>query len=223
MTTSSSNRTTPIICLEGASAIGKTTLAAALARECGAALVPELDASDAPPVGQSACWFVERHAAQWRLARASATGVPFAMLDGDPFKGLWYNWTYAGEGWEGVDVVAPLYRAQLKSGALDFPDLYVILTATQEQLRQRRDSDPTRRRRNFEKHLRIVEPQRRYFAALREAAPSRVVFMDSSRQSALVSRTLEALRRLPSTPPDSERLLDHITDWLREHAPTTTV
>jgi deoxyadenosine/deoxycytidine kinase len=53
-----------VLCLEGPSAVGKITLAAALARECGAVVVPELDASGAPAVGRSAAWFVERHAAQ---------------------------------------------------------------------------------------------------------------------------------------------------------------
>lgn len=43
-----------VLCLKGLSAVGKTTLAAALARECGAAVVPELDASGAPAVGRSA-------------------------------------------------------------------------------------------------------------------------------------------------------------------------
>jgi cytidylate kinase len=36
-----------IVCLEGPSAVGKSSLASALARECGATVVPELDASGA--------------------------------------------------------------------------------------------------------------------------------------------------------------------------------
>src|SRR5215208_5483655 len=173
MTTSSCGGAQLLVCLEGPSAVGKTTLAGAVARECGAAVVPELDASGAPPVGRSAAWFVERHAAQWRLARELAAAAPFAVLDGDPFKGLWYNWVYAGEGWEGVETVAPLYRAQVEAGALAFPDLYVVLTAPEEELRRRRAGDASRTRRNFEKHLRLVGPLLRYFGALREAAPAR--------------------------------------------------
>src|SRR5215213_9800231 len=111
MTPQSSDHVPRIICLEGPSAVGKTTLAETLARECGAAVVPELDASGAPPAGSSAAWFAERHAAQWRRARELAAGAPFAVLDGDPSQGLWYNWVYAGEGWEGLETVAPLYRA----------------------------------------------------------------------------------------------------------------
>ena len=208
-----------VVCLEGPSAVGKTTLAAALARECGAAVVPELDASGAPAAGRSAAWFVERHARQWRLARELAAGAPFAVLDGDPFKGLWYNWVYAAEGWEGVETVAPLYRAQVSAGALALPDLYVALTAPGEELRRRRDGDATRSRRNFEKHLLLAGPLRRYFGELREAAPARVFILETGSREELIARVSAALERLPPGPPESLRLLDHMARWLRSQPP----
>jgi hypothetical protein len=219
MSTSYSQSIPLVVCLEGPSAAGKTTLAAALARECGAAVVPELDASGAPPAGRSAAWFVERHAAQWRLARELASGAPFVTLDGDPFKGLWYNWVYAADGWEGVEAVAPLYRARVAEGALAFPDLYVALTATEEELRARRAGDPTRTRSNFEKHLALAAPLRRYFGALREAAPVRVLIVETSQREGLVGLVVEALARLPPDPPDSLKLLDRMAAWLASHPP----
>lgn len=214
MTTPPSYASPLVVCIEGPSAVGKTTLAAALARECGAAVVPELDASGAPPVGRSAAWFVERHAEQWRLARELAAAAPFAVLDGDPFKGLWYNRVYASDGWEGVETVAPLYRAQVERGALDFPDLYVALTAAEEELRRRRAADASRPRRNFEKHLRLAGPLRRYFGELSEAAPGRVLIIETNRQDELVGKVSEAIRSLPPGTPDSLRLLNHMASWL---------
>ena len=209
----------PVVCLEGPSAVGKTTLAAALARECGARVVPELDAASPPPIPQSAAWFVEQSAARWRRARAEAASVPFVVLDGDPFKGLWYNWVYAEEGWQDVNVLAPRYRAHIERHALAFPDLYVLLDADESQLRRRREADTTRRRRNFEKHLRLVEPLRRYFDALREAAPARVLLLDTSAQKNLTGEVLRALHNLPHDEPDSARLLEHIAAWLRAQPP----
>jgi hypothetical protein len=181
-------------------------------------VVPELDASAAPPPGRAAAWFVERHAGRWRLARKLADGASFAVLDGDPFKGLWYNWVYAGEGWEGVQTVARLYRAQVEAGSLAFPDLYVALTAGEDELRRRRVADASRSRRNFEKHLLMVEPLRRYYRALREADPARVIILETSRREVLAGRVVEALERVPPGPPDSLRLLSHAAEWLRSHS-----
>ena len=208
-----------VICLEGPSAVGKTRLAEALERECGAAVVPELDARDAPPIGRSAAWFAERSAERWQLAVARAAAAPFVVLDGDPFKALWFNWIYAADGWEALDIVEPLYRSHLERGALAFPDLYVVLQASADELRARRASDPTRRRRNFETHLRMVRPQRRYFEALRAADPPRVAIVESSRRPELVGRVTDALRSLPARPPDSRRLLEYAIGWVRGHSP----
>jgi hypothetical protein len=193
MTTPSAGTAPLVVCLEGPSSVGKTSLAEALARECGAAIVPEQDASGAPPPGRSAAWFVKRHAAQWRLAREMASGAPFAVLDGDPFKGLWYNRVYADEGWEGVEAVAPLYRAHVEAGALAFPDLYVALTAPEEELRRRRAGDASRSRRNFEKHLLLAGPLLCYFYELRDAAPRRVAVVETSMRVNLVGRVTAAL------------------------------
>jgi gluconate kinase len=205
-----STRPAPTVCLEGPSAVGKTTLAAALSRRAGAAVIPELDASAAPPIAHSAAWFVDAHAAEWRRARELAKTAPLVVMDGDPFKGLWFNGVFAGQGWPGVGVQAPLHRAHLQAGTLAFPDLYVVLLATEAQLRARRAADPTRTRRNHEMHLRLVAPQRRYFEALQAADPSRVLLIDTTARDTLADAVLAAVQALPPDPPDSMSLLDHM-------------
>ncbi len=212
----SSARAGIVVCVEGPSAVGKTTLARALAEAAGAAVVPELDARDAPPAAASAAWFVDGHAAQWRAARALAREAPFAVLDGDPFKGLWYHAVFADEGWPGADATGPLYAAHLAAGTLGVPTLYVALDASEAELRARRAGDATRTRRNFEANLRLVAPLRRWFDALAAAAPERVLRPDTGARDALVDAVRDRVATLPVDAPDPTRdaaLLARMLTW----------
>jgi hypothetical protein len=209
-----------VVCLEGPSAVGKTTLAAALAHALDVPVVPEL-AGGPPPDDPAvrATWFLARHVALWQEARAAALHAPFAVLDGDPFKGLWYDWAVGGAGWAGLDVVGPLHRAAVASGALAFPSLYVLLQAPEATLRARRAADATRTRRHFETNLRLVAPQRGYFDALAAAAPGRVVVLDVAADGPPVDAVRDAVRRLPPGAVDAAALLEHALAWVGTRAP----
>jgi thymidylate kinase len=205
-----------VVCLEGPSAVGKTTLAAALARTHGAPVIAEPSGGTPPPdPAARAAWFLERHVARWRDARAAAAAARFAVLDGDPLKGLWYDWSLAEQGWAGLDVLAPLHRTAVACGELAFPSLYVLLQAPEPVLRARRSGDPTRTRRHFEQHLRLVAPQRRWFEALAAATPGRVAIVETGAQGPPVREVVEALRTVPDDPLDPAPLLEHMLAWLR--------
>lgn len=212
-------RRAPVVCLEGPSAAGKTTLARALAAGYGAAVVPELVAADAPPPAEAEPYFADRHAEQWGKARALTASAPFVVLDCDVLKGLWFNWMHAGQGWPGADVVAPLYRDRIRRGLLGAPDLYVYLDASEAQLRARKAGDATRSRRGFELHVSRMAAQRAYFAALEGAAPGRVVFLDTADQASLAPRVAALASVLPAPAPDALSVVDAMAAWVARHRP----
>ena len=207
-----------MVCLEGPSAVGKTSLAETLARIAGAAVVTEL--AGGPPAGaEPASWFVAEHAAAWGRAQALAASAPLVVLDGDPFKGLWYDWVYASDGAPALTATIAAYADAVARGALDFPDMYVVLKADEAQLRMRRAGDPTRTRRNFERHLQLVGPQQRYFAALAEVAPDRLIWIDTADRDRLPERVLAAAAESRRVHDDAAHLLRHMASWVETHSP----
>ena len=211
----------PIICLEGPSAVGKTTLARELGRDLGAVVIPELDASAAPPPSDAEPWFTHAHADRWRMAVAAANDAPLVVMDCDPLKGLWYNWMYAEEGWPNIEVVGEHYLRSILGGELSFPDLYVFMDAPEVELWSRRNSDFSRSRRHFEKHVQRLEPRRRYFRALDAAVPGLVCFIDTSARHAVTEGVVARLSK-PLDLIEPVVTLEKIVGWVRSQ-PVVTV
>jgi hypothetical protein len=207
-----------ILVLEGPSAVGKTTLAGRLADVHALALIPELEPGAPPRDADAAAWFVGRHLARWRLAEEAAESR-HVVVDGDPFKGLWYGWVYESMGHPGPLVAAAHYRAALLQGRVRFPDVCVVLGATADTLAHRRDMDLSRRRRNFELHLQLIGPQRRYFAAMNAVDPGRAVFLDASDPQRLFESAAALLGMSRTAAVDDITLFDAMLDWLRRAPP----
>lgn len=204
----------PILCLEGPSAVGKSTIAAVLAAGGGAYVVPEVNALFARPDNEAPEWYFERQVERWALAVEAARTHEVVVLDGDPFQPLWYGWAYGFDGHAGLDAMEAFYRPRVARGELGFPDRYFVMGASEEVLRARRRADVARGRRSFEKHLRLIAPQRRYFEAMRKSDPGRVEFLES-RDAQETARTIRArcADAGPATRPLD--LLDSLTTWLR--------
>ena len=116
-----------VVCIEGPSAVGKTSRAAALAAASGTVVVEEV--TGAPPLGNAPeRWFVERHCEHWARAVEVAARAPFAVLDGDPFKALWYGATFASDPAAAVAAARAAYADAIGRGAIGVPDLYVAWT-----------------------------------------------------------------------------------------------
>jgi hypothetical protein len=207
-----------IICFEGASAVGKTTTADAFKTLDGAFVVPEVNLLFDKPQNASDEWYFERQVERWSLAQEQSKSHPLVILDGDPFQPLWYCWAYDFVGWQDLDFMEQFYQPRVQNKTLRFADLYFILSASEAELRRRKAADESRKRRGFEAHLKMIEPQRRYFQALQTFSPNRVLFLEAES----LEINLDVVRERISAASkhseiESEVLFNKVIQWLREN------
>jgi hypothetical protein len=206
-----------VICLEGASAVGKTTTARSLAEKHGAFVVPEVNRLFERPAAESPGWYYERQVDRWSMAREKSRSFALVVLDGDPLQPLWYNWAYHFADRQSLDFMARFYGPRIRSGEIGFPDQYYLLSTNSAELRRRRENDAGRLRRGFDFHLRMIEPQRRYFEAMNARAPGRARFLEAES----IESNLEFIKRgvAFNTPPpeDPAALFDETIRWLRDN------
>jgi len=167
-----------IVVVEGPSGAGKTTWC----RTHGGAnaLLEALpDQATVPTEPEAAARFwVERNVARWKevLAREARDGL--VVVDTDPFK-LHFVWTLFRTGqvseveWTSQRDAA---RDAFASGRYALADVFLVSDADDATLRVRRDADPSRTRRNFERHVLLRDSLLRWYSAIDRLEPGRVVF-----------------------------------------------
>ncbi|HAS44795.1 MAG TPA: chloramphenicol acetyltransferase [Microscillaceae bacterium] len=152
-----------LICFEGPSAVGKTTLSQSLSTDFQ--VIPEANQLFIRPENEPRLWYYHKQVERYQMGVQAKRPV---ILDGDIFQPLWYNWTYDyPETFPSQKETHQFFQDNIAQEKMAFPDLYIIFKATHEQLRQRKQKDPTRTRRHFEKHLQLIESQQRYFQYLK--------------------------------------------------------
>lgn len=207
-----------IICFEGPSAVGKTTTATAFGAGDGVSTVPEVNTLFDRPKDEPTNWYLERQVERWVVAREKNKSNDTVVLDGDPFQPLWYSWAYDYTEGQDLDFLEQFYRPKVFDGTIVFPDLYIIFDTSEDELRNRRKSDTLRQRRNFEKHLELIEPQQRYFRAVSSFSPGRVRFLEAES----VHKNLKFVKKSTLgtntyTAKESSVLFENIIEWLRDH------
>jgi len=167
-----------IIVVEGSSGAGKTTWCRAHAG-ANALLEALPDHATVPTDPQAAARFwVERNVARWEevLAREARDGL--VVVDTDPFK-LHFVWTLfrtrqvSEVEWTTQRDVA---RDAFASERYALADLFLVSNIDDGTLRARRETDPSRTRRNFERHVLLRDSLLRWYSAIDRLEPGRVVF-----------------------------------------------
>ena len=122
-----------VICLEGASGVGKSTTSLFLEKNFNFIVIPEVNELFERPVKEPATWYFEKQVERWRLAESESINGGNANLDGDPMQPLWYNWIYHDLGFQPLQEVIEFYDDAIQSDKIKFPEKYFILTGLQER------------------------------------------------------------------------------------------
>ena len=203
-----------IICLEGASAAGKTTLSHAIAARTGAAVIAEVWALFGRPSPEPPLWYLEKQVERWRFALKSAEKHGLAILDGDPFQPLWYGWAYGFIEPHTLNTVTSFYRDAIAAGSLAFPDRYILLAVGEPELMARRQGDASRSRRNFAKHVSLLRHQPHYFATMNTISPELAYVLDAVAPVTTLAEIVISVIRSERRAVDPLRLLEYLADWL---------
>ncbi len=206
----------PIICLEGPSAVGKSSTARWLAEHHQAIHIPEVNFLFTRPGIPERFWYYERQLERVQIARAH-NADRLVILDGDPFQPVWYNRLYPAVDDLSFDEVLGFYRLHLERNTLCWPAKYVILNASAEKLRQRKEGDEEHQRRNFEKHLALVDYLPQYFGKLQQIAPSLVAFQEADTIQGTAGAVLVASERIEQRR-DDLRIFDEMAAWVSPSA-----
>jgi hypothetical protein len=103
-------------------------------------------------------------------------------------------------------------RAAFADGRYALADVFLVSDIDAATLRSRRDSDPLRTRRNFERHILLRDALLRWYRAVEELEPGRVVFglpEDPGIPPSLVAKGRRAVRSGP-------RLFDALLSKIEE-------
>jgi hypothetical protein len=168
-----------IVVIEGISACGKSSWCSSHAN---GHLVAENARNDAPdrasaPAEAVAFW-VRRNRDRWQSAIEIDSATGLAICDTDPLK-LHYTWCL----WKIGEATEVNWRLELAATRevfarkqIGFADLYYIGIIEPAVARQRKQTDLTRSRRNFELHVRLQPALIAWYEALRAVLPGQVFF-----------------------------------------------
>ncbi|MDW5289244.1 hypothetical protein [Formosa sp. PL04] len=208
-----------IICFEGPSAIGKTTLCEALNNNFTS--IPEVNLLFKRPKNEPKYWYLDKQLERTYLCKTEKKST---ILDGDPFQPLWYNWIYKPENYNlQLDATLEFYTNAIHKKKITFPDLYIVFNVEYETLLTRKENDNSRKRSNFMKHQSLILNQQLYFKFLKDETNLNIIFITYNSVDQAKHDVLLAVKeyRNPELI-DQSRTILHIAEWLKNNNPMHT-
>ena len=199
-----------IVCLEGPSGVGKTVMCELLSSSF--TIVPEVNLLFQKSENDSKFWYHEKQVERYQLCQQSEQP---ALLDGDIFQPIWYNWVcdYPPEFLSKKETHS-FYKTKILEGKIVFPDVYIIFDTDEKELRKRKENDTTRQRRNFEKHLKIIQPLRRYYRFLEKETDLELRFIDYTDITQTKQKVVSVIEEITPRPIDQIKVFTQIEDWI---------
>ncbi|MDY8137482.1 hypothetical protein [Aquimarina sp. 2201CG5-10] len=200
----------PIICFEGPSGIGKTTMCELLSSKYNT--VPEVNSLFKRTDKEPRLWYYERQLDRYRLCEKSNKK---SILDGDIFQPIWYNWVcnYPSN-FASKKETHKFYKTKLSEGEIAFPDLYIIFYCDEKQLHIRKEKDKTRKRRNFEKHLKIIEPLKEYYRFLQKETDLEMEFVEYDNIEMVEKKILSYINNSYKLKIEPLKTFQQIENWI---------
>lgn len=204
------------ICIEGPSAVGKTTLCKKLKQEYGAYIIHETIVKPIPSLTpyEQAMYYLDQELARWKLSEKINKNL--VVFDSDPLKSLWFNWAYSYIHCLSLKELDGFFRDKIVGMELGFMDLYIVLNADDKELIKRKENDVHRARPEFEWVQRSNEYRNSYYNFIKSMFPENVLFIDARNSLYTFTQTIQPIMEQRKTNLYYEAY-DQIISWLRNN------
>jgi len=204
------NMNKPIICFEGPSGIGKSTMCDLLSDTYN--IVPEVNLLFERTGRESKYWYHLQQVERYKMCMESDKT---SFLDGDVFQPIWYNWVCNyPSAFLPKEETHQFYKKMLIEDEIAFPDLYIIFHIDEQELWVRKEGDKSRQRRNFKKHLKIIEPLKAYWRFLDQETDIEVKFIHYKNIDETKLEVLSFVENATSRKIDELKAFGHIEEWV---------
>jgi len=198
------------ICIEGPSAAGKTSLCKLLSKRFN--IIAEVNELFTPQKDSSKFWYHNKQVERYQLSKASDQAT---LFDGDIFQAIWYSWVYSyPTEFLSSDELQTFYIDKVEKGVIGFPNCYFVITADKEDLKKRKENDSKRKRRNFDKHLLLIEPQKKYFSFIKNHTEIELHFVPNDNLEKTAKPILNIADTLSAKELKHRQILDKIFSWI---------